>query len=225
MTRLFRGANKSKVLLGILALALDFSFGAIPASADSVTLTGVGGANQGGVYVAPYFLSINGQPDVAAICDDFDHSVFITESWMANISGYSNLSLTRWGTAKTHEYKEAAWLFNKFFENPAQAGDINFAVWALFTPSAKLSSGYTSGAANWLNLAGAQSFAGFDFSGYQVITPKDLSDCGPQEYIIKHQVPEPANLVLVMIGLTTLMVFALTRRAPIGIVNASSNIN
>jgi hypothetical protein len=206
MNRQAGNAIKIKMWLGLSALALALFLTATPASADSVTLSGVGGANQGGVYVAPYFLSINGGASVVAMCDDYAHSVSIGQNWDARTSAYSDLSLTRWGSAKTQQYKETAWLFSQYFARPSEAGDINFAAWALFTPGAASASGFTSGASNWLAMAGTQSFAGFDFSGYRIITPKDLSDSGPQEYITK--VPEPANLALVAVGLMVLALMA-----------------
>lgn len=203
--RLSRSAAKPRFLLGLLLLALAFSFAASPASADSVTITGVGGANQGGVYVAPYYLTVGETTGIVAMCDDFSHEVHIGDNWIATNSTFANLSSTRWGTSFTHEYEEAAWLFDQFLAAPSQAGDINFAVWALFTPSAKLSSGYTAGAANWLALANAQSFSGYDFSGFRVLTPTNPTT--PQEYLIK--VPEPGSFMLVAIGL---MALALLRK-------------
>lgn len=204
MKRPFFTAAKLKFLLALPALIFLLSFAASPASADSVTITGVGGANQGGVYVAPYYLTVNTTAGIVAMCDDFSHEVFLGESWTASDSTYANLSGTRWGTSFSHEYQEAAWLFDRFLANPSQAGDINFAVWALFTPSAKLSAGYTAGAANWLALAGSQSLSNYDFSSFRVLTPTNPTS--PQEYLIK--VPEPGTFVLLVLGMMALVLVA-----------------
>ncbi|HXN21951.1 MAG TPA: PEP-CTERM sorting domain-containing protein [Candidatus Dormibacteraeota bacterium] len=197
--------TKLRFVLGLSALALALSSAAIPAAADSVTMTGVGGANQGGVYVVPYYLSVNGGASIVAMCDDYDHHVFIGQHWDATASTFADLSHTRWGLSQPTKYKEAAWLFSKYFEDPSRAGDINFAVWALFSANAASSSGFTTGSANWLSLANTAAnngFAGFDFSSYQILTPNYRGTDGPQEYITK--VPEPGTFVLLALGLMML---------------------
>lgn len=74
------------------------------AGSVNVQITGVGGANQGGVYVAPYYLSINHQPTFAVMCDDFGHEVTIGESWSGHISTFADLSNTRFGSADTQQF-------------------------------------------------------------------------------------------------------------------------
>ncbi len=175
---------------------------AVPAGADTlVTLTGVGGANQGGVYVAPYYLKINGQT-ISVMCDDYLHDVTIGETWHANLVSFADISAGRfWNPSapatSLHDYEMAFWLFNEFQLHPAQAGNINFAVWAIFDPAVIGHSGWTSGALAWLNAA--QQFQGpFDYSSFYLIVPTDLSPTGPQEYI--GRTPEPAALALVGTG-------------------------
>ena len=181
----------------------------VPAGADTVvTLTGVGGANQGGVYVAPYFLKVNGKT-LTVMCDDYLHDVYIGESWHANVVPFSAISEGRfWNPAdpagSLHEYEMAFWLFGQWQSHPTQAGNINFAVWSIFDPAVIGHGGWTTGpngsltsASAWLYAA--EHFTGpFDDSGFYLIVPTDLSASGPQEYI--GRTPEPAALALVGTG-------------------------
>jgi hypothetical protein len=186
----------------------------VPAFADpvNVQLTGVGGANQGGVYVTPYLLSINGGTPINVICNDYSHDVWIGETWTANISTFSNLSGARFGTQDTQQYDEAAWLYNQYLTGQSgySAGDVNFAIWALFNPAVIGGAGWDSNAmtllsnaGNWFNQTNGQ---GFNYSSFFIITPTDSSLGSAQEYIAA--TPEPGSLVLMSSGLLLLALFA-----------------
>jgi hypothetical protein len=196
---------------GIFALLLAF-FAACPVFADTqVTLTGVGGASQGGVYVAPYLLSFNGGQSLEAICDDYTHEVYIGESWTGTIETFASLTGSRNGPAMFQQYAETAWLFTQFLSNPSNAGDINFAIWALFSPTQTEAntSGWTAGAQNdltaaqqWFNQncsTSTDTCKGINLANFEIVTPTDLSATGPQEYLI--MTPEPSSVVLLGIGL------------------------
>jgi hypothetical protein len=196
--------------LAFIAVIVGF-FAALPAYGDTdVSLTGVGGASQGGVYVAPYYLSINGGASVEAICNDYTHEVYVGETWKATIETFSSLAGARFGSGLFQQYSEAAWLFTQFLANPSKAGDINFAIWALFSPTQTQgnTSGWTAGAQSafaaaqlWFsqNCSGStDTCKGIDLANFEIITPTDLSATGPQEYIV--MTPEPGSIVLLGMG-------------------------
>ena len=118
----------ARVLSSLVIVAVTMIF-TLPAAADSVTLTGVSGNTQGGVYTSPYFLSINGGADVAVMCVDFDHHLTVGETWDATLTNMNgDLSNTRLGASGFATYREEAWLYEKFLSGAGSSGDINYAV-------------------------------------------------------------------------------------------------
>ena len=142
------------------------------AVADSVTLTGAGPANQGGVYVYPYTLNIDGTT-FAAICDDYSHEVYVGESWTANIYSFSQYQSGRFGSEGLQNYEEAAWLLSQIpSAGASEVGDINFAVWSIFTSGVPVQpkTGTLDGSAYWLTqamTAANNNFYGMNFSNYR----------------------------------------------------------
>jgi len=197
-----------------IVLLCCFAFCAANVFADSTlpaTLTGVGSNTQGGVYVYPYYLNVNGTPLTVA-CDDYFHHVSVGESWkvwVSTIPALQHVEFTSGGTnglSELRAYEEAAWLFDQFATHSSQAGDINFAIWGIFDGnvlpggSQYHSNAYTSGAANWRSLADNANLTNYDFSLFRIYTPDGdpASRDYPQEYIGK--VPEPASLMLLGTG-------------------------
>lgn len=193
-------------MLFLLACVLAFvGATATGALANTITLklTGINGAQQGGVYADPYYGTVNGGSPITIVCDDFSHDTSIGETWTATISNFSDLSSARFqqGTpaATLQSYDEAAYLYNQLLSHPSQYGDISFAIWGLFTPSAQHSSGFTSNSAFWLNQAKSQTFTPGEFSNFLVLTPTNSRANSPQEFITA--TPEPGTIVLMITGL------------------------
>jgi hypothetical protein len=119
------------------------------ASAQSVTLTSPGNNVADGVYVSPYYATVNGATNTPIVCDDFADNSHLNMSWTGNIQSFSSLASslanTAWGAApgvtfKT--YEEAAWLTMTLLQQPSgSAGqvDYSYAVWAVFDPSGVIS--------------------------------------------------------------------------------------
>lgn len=205
---------KRSLTLSILC-SLAFACLAIPSFATTVTvkLTGVNGAVQGGVYVDPYSGTINGAP-ATLVCDDFNHETFLNETWQANVSTFADLSGVRFqqGTpaATLLAYDEAAYLYEQLGVHPSDVGDISFALWALFTPSAELSSGFTKSASNWLSTAQSQTYYAGEFSNFEILTPVNSGSGSPQEFLTT--TPEPVAIMLFGTGLI-MLALALRKRA------------
>ena len=206
---------KRTLIAGLFSLL----FVAVPAFADpapvTVQLTGVQGGYQGGVYVTPYYLSINGGTPIDVVCDDYTHEVSVGESWSATISTFANLADTRWGASDSQQYDEAAWLYEQYLDGSASAGDVNFAIWSLFDPQLNASTpGWDQGVTNLLAGAGqwfADGAGGVNFSDFIIITPTDPGPGSAQEYLAVEPTPEPGTLALMGSGLLLLGIFARKR--------------
>jgi PEP-CTERM motif len=193
-----------RLIFFFLAAAVILAMNSTPAMADpvSVTLTGVSGGSQGGVYTSPYFAAVGGASGVAIVCDDFSHDVYIGETWTAYVYNFSNLSGARFYTGNETTtlqlYDEAAWLITELASDPSASGNISFAIWAIFTPSVEGTAGFTPGALWWLDQAEDQTFYSGEYSNFLVLTPADPGAGSPQEYIV--MTPEPSTLLLLGAG-------------------------
>ncbi|MGH9378148.1 MAG: hypothetical protein ACRD1I_05050 [Terriglobia bacterium] len=194
-----------KLVLFLMACALVSIGAASQSFATTVTvdLTGVNGVTQGGVYADPYSGTINNSQAIL-VCDDFSHETYFNKPWQANVSTFADLSGVRFQqgapAATLQAYDEAAYLYTQLLANPSNYGNISFALWALFTPSAKSSSGFTSGAQNWLTQAGNQSYYAGEFSNFEILTPVQPGSGSPQEFLTTTTTPEPADILLFATG-------------------------
>jgi hypothetical protein len=197
--------------LCLLTLALTFTGSAFANSTVDMTLVSVGGNNANGVYTYPYNFSINGKAPVALICDTYDNSVSIGESWQANVVGL--LSGKGLFGNELLDYKAAGLIFKSVLNGTLGANVGNFAIWGLFSTNAQGSAYFqTSGALGIEQqyLALAANAPNSAFSGLYLYTPiKGTQSANglPQEYIGYSPVPEPTTLTLFGTGMISIAGF------------------
>jgi hypothetical protein len=125
---------------GLALVGLVLLIFAVPAFAGSeLTLMGVNGAQQGGVYVNPYYGSMDGGNTIINIfCDDLSHEVGIGQSWPVTVLNGANASGGRfYSSIGQVGYDELFWLSTQYtLANKANWGDISEAGWDITSPGA-----------------------------------------------------------------------------------------
>jgi hypothetical protein len=209
-----------KLTLRVAALLVLVLVVAGAASANTVNLTLNSVDNSmGGYGVGPYNFTTSTGQSLQLVCDDFSHEVFLTETWTAVSAPFPGVGTL--GTAT--QYKEIAWLVEDMFSpsnivDPTAVGDIQWAIWDIFTPGVS-SSDPSIGSAdqvrinNLVNQAkNPSNYLIGNYSNITIYTPISgsqvpLIDGRPQEYFGITPVPEPGTLMLMTMGLCGLLVF------------------
>ncbi len=178
---------KSNVTIFVLAL-LSF---AIPAFATSnLTLMGVNGAAQDGVYVNPYFGSFDaGNTIFNMFCDDLSHEVSVGQSWPVNIIYGANAGGGRFfASIGQAGYDELFWLTTQYtLANKASWGDISEAGWDITSPGAFSSSSVLS----WVGKAEA-NYGSINPADFEILVPVG----GGQEMTTAVPMLEPSTVSL-----------------------------
>lgn len=189
------------VMFGLLVLALTFSGSA---KADTVYVDGSYAFANGGYGIPPYGGTLNGQ-SAQFFCVDFSTPIFAGESWQVTVTSLagSNFSLTK--LKNQTSYLEMAWLITQMMSATTQlqkAAD-QYAIWSFTGGPNPYGSNSTLVAAA---LAAVQG--GFSGAGWDILTPTGSAG---QEFLIFVGVPEPGQLLLLLVGLGVLAIAARKR--------------
>ena len=187
----------SRRLLGFAAFALFILAFAFPgaAKADTVVIDGTYAFANNGYGIPPYGGWLNGVRE-AFFCVDFSSTIAPPYTWQVNVTSLagSNFSLTKLGNQTS--YVEMAWLITQMMSattNLQKAMD-QYAIWSF-------SGGPNPYGTNSSLVAAALAAVqgGFSGQGWEILTPTGGAG---QEFLIF--VPEPGELILLIVGLGVL---------------------
>jgi hypothetical protein len=191
-----------------LALVL-LSASAFADSTVHMKFLGHGGTQDNPVY--PWYFQVNGV-NATLICDTLTNNNITGETWEARVTNI--LSGQGLFKNKLLDYKAAAVVFFDILFKGANYSDANWAIWALFDPSAKKSPHFNSEALALYNAALqlAPTLPKSFFAPFSLYTPiagtQSCKTCGlPQEFIGYNShmtVPEPGTLALMGTGLVAI---------------------
>lgn len=196
---------------GVAALAL-LCFAPSAFANNNLTLTSAGNNVMDGVYVGPYYATVNGVANTPIICDDFADESYIGSSWNFTSNNFSTLGNALWGQTSnyTSNYDAAAWLtlqmlaLNGNPSNATQVGYLSFAIWSLFDSNALsgLNGTQLAGVEAWLKALPSNLTPG-EFANFEILTPQNCTpgSCQGQEFLVL--VPEggSAAMYLLLAGL------------------------
>lgn len=189
-------------MFALLVLGLTFSGSA---KADTVYVDGSYAFANGGYGIPPYGGTLNGQSQ-QFFCVDFSTPIWGGESWQVTVTSLtgSNFSLTK--LKNQASYLEMAWLITQMISATTQLQKAmdQYAIWSFTGGPNPYGTNSTIVAAA---LAAVQG--GFSGQGWEILTPTGSAG---QEFMIFVGVPEPAELLMLLIGLVIVALATRTRR-------------
>jgi hypothetical protein len=193
-------------LFGWVLTLLALSF-AGTAKADTVKVDGTYAFASNGYGIPPYGGTLNGVGGQAFYCVDFSSTIAAGYTWQVTVTSLtgSNFSSTKLGNQTT--YLEMAWLITQMMgtTNQLQQAKDQYAIWS-FTGGPN-----PFGTNSSLVAAALAQVKGFSGQGWEILSP--TGSIG-QEFLIYVGVPEPATLVMLLVGLGVLMIATRKRRTP-----------
>jgi hypothetical protein len=194
------GLKLFRFLSVILVLVLVF---ANTLKADTVTVDGTYSFGSNGYGIPPYGGTLNYQSQ-SFYCVDFTHDISGGMSWNVNITSLTGSSFSATFLGNQTTYEAMAWLVTNMMGvgTQTQKAEDQFAIWSLTGGPNPYG---TKSALVAAALAAVQN--GFTGQGFEILTPTGSTG---QEFLI--YVPEPSELLLLMVGLI-LIGIAMRKRA------------
>jgi hypothetical protein len=198
-------SSTQKKLCGVAAVALLCLAPSALADSNTLTMTGAGNNVMQGVYVGPYYATVNGVVNTPVICDDFADDSVIGHSWSFTPNNFSTLGSALWGN-QTQNYESAAWLtlqmlsLNSIPGNSTQVGYLSYAIWSLFDQAAlgKLNTTQLAGVSYWKSMI-PSNLTTSEFANFVILTPKGCAPgtCPGQEFFML--VPEGGSTAIYLL--------------------------
>lgn len=210
---------RSNTVLSALFVSLFcVTVAAVPAIADTLTLTGVGGAQSDGVYIYPYKFTVtaNGKSveNVSMSCLNFNRAITMGESWAVDAISIPMGSGSNIDGESPASYRADAWLYNQYNNPNYTATEVQFAIWSIMDPAGvKYTNGFDSKAKELASdaLAEANILPASYFANDVLFIPDTSNKSGwgdngePQIFIVDPSpiapTPEPSGLLLFGTGL------------------------
>lgn len=216
--------NATQKWWGLTAVAVLCFASSAFANSGTLTMTSAGSNTMHGVYVGPYYATVNGVMNTPVICDDFADDSVVGHTWNFTANTFSTLGSALWGS-QTSNYEAAAWLtiqmltLNKNPANATQVAYLSFAIWSLFDKNALsgLTSTQLAGVNNWLNQIPSNLTAS-QFSNFVLLTPQGCTNgpgsCPGQEFFLITPEGGSAMMYLALAGLACFGAMLFRRRRP-----------
>jgi len=214
--------NSTQKWWGLTAVAILCFASSAFANSGTLTMTSAGNNAMHGVYVGPYYATVNGVANTPVICDDFADDSVVGHTWSFNTNSFSTLGSALWGN-QAQNYEAAAWLtlqmlsLNSNPNNATQVAYLSFAIWSLFDKNALNSLSATQLAAvnSWLSQV-PSNLTLSQFSNFVLLTPQGCTNgpgsCPGQEFFMVTPEGDSVMMYLLLAGLACFGALLLRRR-------------